>query len=182
MTPAFETLAGVFADATGRGIDLRGGGYWGADVTSTSVPEDDVEGLLHEFCHWAMSGERRHHFNYGLTTRRTWRDLCEERMCGWVEDWLYKSAGVRRPKSSVDDEGYRRYPHLRRIGIGLVGSAVLGVGVIMLVTPGPAFVVIPMGLGILALEFDWARRWLHRVKEYVRNAMPKHEAREHPER
>ena len=118
MTPAFETLAGVFADATGRGIDLRGGGYWGADVTSTSVPEDDVEGLLHEFCQWAMSGERRHHFNYGLTTRRTWRDLCEERMCGWVEDWLYKSAGVRRPKSSVDDEGYRRYPHLRRIGIG----------------------------------------------------------------
>ena len=62
---------------------------------------------------------------------------------------------------------------LRRIGIGLVGSAVLGVGVIMLVTPGPAFVVIPMGLGILALEFEWAQRWLHRVKEYVRNAMPR---------
>ena len=71
---------------------------------------------------------------------------------------------------------------LRRIGIGLVGSAVLGVGVLMLVMPGPAFVVIPMGLGILALEFDWARRWLHRVKEYVRNAMPKREVREHPER
>lgn len=61
----------------------------------------------------------------------------------------------------------------RRIGIGVVGSAVLGVGVIMLVTPGPAFVVIPMGLGILALEFEWARRWLDRVKEYARHALGK---------
>lgn len=69
---------------------------------------------------------------------------------------------------------------LRRIGIGVVGSAVLGVGVIMLVTPGPAFVVIPMGLGILALEFEWAKRWLHRVKEYVRNAMPGHAKKDSP--
>jgi tellurite resistance protein TerC len=61
----------------------------------------------------------------------------------------------------------------RRIGIGVVGSAVLGVGVIMLVTPGPAFVVIPMGLGILALEFEWARRWLDRVKDYARHALGK---------
>jgi uncharacterized protein (TIGR02611 family) len=71
---------------------------------------------------------------------------------------------------------------LRRIGIGLVGSAVLGVGVVMLVMPGPAFVVIPLGLGILALEFEWAQRWLHRVKEYVRNAMPKHGTDGHADR
>jgi uncharacterized protein (TIGR02611 family) len=71
---------------------------------------------------------------------------------------------------------------LRRVGIGIVGSAVLGVGVIMLVTPGPAFVVIPMGLGILALEFEWAQRWLHRVKEYVRSAMPKHGSDERSDR
>jgi uncharacterized protein (TIGR02611 family) len=70
---------------------------------------------------------------------------------------------------SFGDRGPLRL--LRRIGIGLVGSAVLGVGVIMLVTPGPAFVVIPMGLAILALEFEWAQRWLRRVKEYVRNAV-----------
>lgn len=61
----------------------------------------------------------------------------------------------------------------RRIGIGVAGSAVLGVGVVMLVMPGPAFVVIPMGLGILALEFEWARRWLDRVKEYARTALGK---------
>ena len=35
----------------------------------------------------------------------------------------------------------------------------------MIVLPGPAFIVIPAGLGILGLEFAWARRWLHKVKE-----------------
>jgi uncharacterized protein (TIGR02611 family) len=61
----------------------------------------------------------------------------------------------------------------RRIGIGVAGSAVLGVGIVMLVMPGPAFVVIPLGLGILALEFEWARRWLDRVKAYARDALHK---------
>jgi hypothetical protein len=30
-----------------------------------------------------------------------------------------------------------------------------------------------MGLGILALEFEWARRWLDRVKDYARHALGK---------
>jgi tellurite resistance protein TerC len=38
------------------------------------------------------------------------------------------------------------------------------VGVAMIVLPGPAFIVIPAGLGILALEFAWAKRWLVEVK------------------
>jgi tellurite resistance protein TerC len=53
----------------------------------------------------------------------------------------------------------------RRIGIAIAGSAVLLVGIIMIVTPGPAFVVIPMGLGILSLEFERPRRWLAHLKE-----------------
>ena len=60
----------------------------------------------------------------------------------------------------------------RRIGVAIVGSVVLAVGVVLLVTPGPAFVVIPIGLGILSLEFEWARRWLDRVKQHVRKVMP----------
>lgn len=36
----------------------------------------------------------------------------------------------------------------------------LCVGVAMIILPGPAFIVIPAGLGILALEFAWAKRWL----------------------
>lgn len=40
-------------------------------------------------------------------------------------------------------------------------------GIIMIVTPGPAVVVIPVGLAILALEFVWARHWLKKLREYI---------------
>lgn len=60
----------------------------------------------------------------------------------------------------------------RRVGVTIVGSVVLGVGLILLVTPGPAFVVIPIGLGILSLEFEWARRWLHEVKRRIGDVLP----------
>ena len=46
----------------------------------------------------------------------------------------------------------------------VVGFVVLAVGLAMLVLPGPAIVVIPMGLAILATEFVWARRLLERMK------------------
>lgn len=59
------------------------------------------------------------------------------------------------------------YRLAKRIVIALVGSTVLLVGLIMLVTPGPAFVVIPVGLAILGLEFAWARRWLQKVRERI---------------
>jgi len=60
----------------------------------------------------------------------------------------------------------------RRVGVAIVGTAVLGVGLILLVTPGPAFVVIPIGLGILSLEFEWARRWLQEVKRRIGDVLP----------
>ena len=41
----------------------------------------------------------------------------------------------------------------------------LAAGVLMLVLPRPAFVVIPAGLAILGVEFAWAHRWLLHVKE-----------------
>ena len=57
------------------------------------------------------------------------------------------------------------YRPARRIVIAVVGFTVLAVGIAMIALPGPAFVVIPIGLGILGLEFAWARRWLRKVKE-----------------
>jgi tellurite resistance protein TerC len=56
------------------------------------------------------------------------------------------------------------YRWARRVAIGLVGGTLLAIGVALLVLPGPALVVIPLGLAILGLEFAWARRWLHKVK------------------
>jgi uncharacterized protein (TIGR02611 family) len=59
---------------------------------------------------------------------------------------------------------YRTYKVAKRIAIGVVGGTVLLVGVAMIILPGPAFVVIPVGLGILSLEFAWARSWLKKIK------------------
>lgn len=58
----------------------------------------------------------------------------------------------------------------RKIVIGVVGMTVLLFGIALIVLPGPAFVVIPIGLGILALEFAWAKRLLERVKNRVQAA------------
>ena len=60
----------------------------------------------------------------------------------------------------------------RRIAIAVVGTSVLLLGIVMLVTPGPAVVVIPVGLAILAVEFVWARQWLKKLRQMIsrRNA------------
>lgn len=57
------------------------------------------------------------------------------------------------------------YRWARRIAVAVVGGTVLLVGVALIVLPGPAFVVIPLGLAILGLEFAWARLWLRKVKK-----------------
>lgn len=59
------------------------------------------------------------------------------------------------------------YRQARRIVILLVGSTVLLIGALMIVLPGPAILVIPIGLSILALEFAWAGRWLSRIGRAV---------------
>ena len=64
----------------------------------------------------------------------------------------------------------RRAVHLtyrvaRRIVVIVVGFTVLLVGVVMIVIPGPALIVIPVGLAILGIEFAWARFWLKHVRE-----------------
>jgi uncharacterized protein (TIGR02611 family) len=37
-------------------------------------------------------------------------------------------------------------------------------GIVMLVTPGPGWLVILIGLGLLAAEFVWAKRLMDRIK------------------
>lgn len=54
--------------------------------------------------------------------------------------------------------------YARRFVVLVVGMTVLGLGFVLLVTPGPAVVVIPIGLGILSLEFVWARHLLRRAR------------------
>lgn len=57
------------------------------------------------------------------------------------------------------------YRTARRVVVFVVGTTVVVIGIVMIVFPGPAFIVIPAGLAILGLEFAWARRWLKIVRE-----------------
>ncbi|HEY5655408.1 MAG TPA: PGPGW domain-containing protein [Woeseiaceae bacterium] len=57
----------------------------------------------------------------------------------------------------------------RRIVIAVIGSTILLVGILMLAAPGPAIVVIPIGLAVLGLEFAWARRWLGTLRQTLSN-------------
>jgi len=82
-----------------------------------------------------------------------------------------------------DDESARReelpesYPnaravlrHARRVVALVVGGTLLLFGVALLFLPGPGLLGILAGLAVLATEFEWARRWLHRAREQARRA------------
>jgi uncharacterized protein (TIGR02611 family) len=85
----------------------------------------------------------------------------------------------RRPRPTLIEKlEARRATHrdrgrLYRIGFGVVGAAVLVAGVVMLVTPGPAFVLIPIGLAMLSLEFVWAEKLLEKSLEQAQMAQAK---------
>lgn len=67
---------------------------------------------------------------------------------------------VRRLREQRDRHVLRPKP-IRWLLV-VVGFTILLSGVAMLVLPGPALAVIPLGLFLLALEFEWAERWLER--------------------
>ena len=52
----------------------------------------------------------------------------------------------------------------RRAIVIVVGFTVLVLGIVLIVLHGPAVLVIPLGLAILATEFVWARRLLVRFR------------------
>jgi len=58
---------------------------------------------------------------------------------------------------------HKQRGRLYRLMFVAVGLVVLGAGMAMLALPGPAFVVIPIGLAILSLEFAWAEHLLERA-------------------
>ena len=66
---------------------------------------------------------------------------------------------------------YWTYKTARRVAIAVLGSTIIAIGIVMIVAPGPAIIVIPIGLAVLGIEFAWARRWLKRLRETISNGM-----------
>lgn len=60
----------------------------------------------------------------------------------------------------------RTVEQVRRIFRIVAGFTLLAVGIIMIVTPGPGWLTILVGLGLLAAEFVWARRLMDRLKRH----------------
>ena len=54
--------------------------------------------------------------------------------------------------------------------MGVIGGTIVLMGLALVVLPGPAAVVIPLGLVVLASEFAWARHILRHGSELVKKA------------
>lgn len=70
---------------------------------------------------------------------------------------------------------------VRRVIVSVIGATVLFIGVALLVLPGPAFIVIPVGLAILATEYAWARRWLKKAREIASGVLSRQNDVRRPE-
>ena len=94
----------------------------------------------------------------------------------------FQDFGERMQRKSGDTGPYirrllvKQFAFARRIVIAVVGVTVLGIGVVMIVTPGPALVFIPIGLAILSIEFAWARIWLRKLRESISSQNSKNRA------
>ena len=70
-------------------------------------------------------------------------------------------------KKKMTADHYHIYPLVRKFVVFCIGGTVLLFGIILVFLPGPAVVVIPVGLTILATEFVWARQLLKTLKKKV---------------
>ncbi len=71
---------------------------------------------------------------------------------------------VEEVKNDYADLAGIAWKQIRKIVILILGTSVLLVGLAFMVLPGPATVVIPLGLGILGTEFVWAKKLLNHIK------------------
>lgn len=82
-------------------------------------------------------------------------------LIGWRRDTAALLSPLQDDLERLAELSYRQ---VRRIAIILIGSSVLLMGIAMLLLPGPAFIVIPIGLSILGAELLWARRALRAAR------------------
>ncbi len=62
-------------------------------------------------------------------------------------------------------------PILKRVLVGVVGGVITILGVVALIAPGPGWLIIFAGLGILGTEFAWAARALKTAKGVASRAV-----------
>lgn len=73
-------------------------------------------------------------------------------------DWAWRRRLRERPAT------YQAY----RMGVGVLGACVVVIGLLLVPLPGPGWLIVFLGFGILASEFHWARRMHAFVTRHVR--------------
>ena len=56
---------------------------------------------------------------------------------------------------------------IKKTLVTLIGTLILLVGVVFIVLPGPAVLIIPLGLALLATEYPFAEKWLRRFQRQL---------------
>ncbi len=114
-----------------------------------------------------------------------WGDDPEERDASAVVEELLAEPGIERKwhdhPTIVWTKAVGRFigRNGQRIAVTIAGFAVLLAGVALLVLPGPGWLLIFVGLGILSTEYMWARRLLDTAKrkaEQAKNAVTQRKA------
>ncbi|KIO35698.1 PGPGW domain-containing protein [Shewanella sp. cp20] len=59
---------------------------------------------------------------------------------------------------------------LRKTLITVIGGTLCLIGLLLLVLPGPAWLLLPIGLAVLSLEYPWARSWLKKSQKQMRHS------------
>lgn len=72
--------------------------------------------------------------------------------------------------------GLDRMPVIRKLIYSVLGVTILLIGIAMIALPGPAVIVIPLGLAILAGEYAWARRVIRRGRVFVGRRLQRRKA------
>jgi len=72
-----------------------------------------------------------------------------------------------------DGEEAPKGSFVKRIGVAIVGGSVTLIGLALIILPGPAIIVIPIGLSILATQFAWPRRYIRKTRELAKRLKAK---------
>ena len=62
---------------------------------------------------------------------------------------------------------------VKKIAITLVGGGLLLIGLLFIILPGPAIIVIPLALILLSKEYPIAKIWLRKFQRYSRKSAQK---------
>ena len=76
-----------------------------------------------------------------------------------VIEFSFSGVGMSNESSQIN------WP--KRVILSVLGGVLLLGGIVMIILPGPAIIFIPAGLALLAVEYDFARNWLLRMRRWL---------------